>query len=69
MAVFSSGRPCVWWVERYLKDCLCGVGDYVSLGFGLISVFSWALAEIPQIVTNFKSGSTEGISLTFLFKF
>lgn len=66
MAVCSSGRPCAWWAERYLQDCLCGFRDYVSLGFGLISFFSWALAEIPQIVTNFKSGSSEGISLAFL---
>ena len=41
-------------------------GYYVSLAFGLSSVFIWTVAEIPQIVTNFKSGSTEGLSLTFL---
>ena len=65
MAHCASGRSCVLWMEKYLKDCVCGVRDYVSLCFGLISILSWAVAEIPQIVTNFKSGSTEGVSLAF----
>ncbi|KAH9307853.1 hypothetical protein KI387_035764, partial [Taxus chinensis] len=62
----AFGRQCVWWVEKYLRDCVCGVRDYVSVGFGLISVFSWGVAEVPQIIANFKNGSTEGISLGFL---
>jgi len=66
MAHCASGESCIWLVERYLKGPESGVRDYVSLGFGLISVFSWAVAEIPQIFTNFKNGSTEGVSLAFL---
>jgi uncharacterized protein with PQ loop repeat len=38
----------------------------VSLTLGLMSVFSWGVAEVPQILTNFKEKSTEGISLLFL---
>ncbi|KAH9307856.1 hypothetical protein KI387_035767, partial [Taxus chinensis] len=62
----AYGRQCVWWVEKYLRDCVCGMRDYVSVGFGLISLVSWAVAEVPQIITNFKNGSTEGVSLVFL---
>ncbi|XP_057869855.1 probable vacuolar amino acid transporter YPQ1 isoform X1 [Cryptomeria japonica] len=62
----AFGRRCVWWVEKYLGDCVCGVRDYVSVGLGLTSVFCWAVAEVPQIITNFKNGSTEGVSLGFL---
>lgn len=63
MAHCDSGEICILWAERYLKG---SVTDCLSLGFGLISVFSWAIAEIPQIFTNFKNGSTEGVSLAFL---
>ncbi|GLJ24500.1 hypothetical protein SUGI_0468060 [Cryptomeria japonica] len=62
----ASGRQCVGWVKKYLRDCVCGTRDYVSVVFGLISLFSWAVAEVPQIITNFKNGSTEGVSLGFL---
>lgn len=66
MAHCDSVESCLWSVERYLNNSEGGVRDYVSFGFGLISVFSWAVAEIPQIFTNFKKGSTEGVSLAFL---
>ncbi|KAB5551616.1 hypothetical protein DKX38_008927 [Salix brachista] len=41
--------------------------DGVSLTLGMISVLSWGVAEVPQIVTNYKKKSTEGLSLAFLF--
>lgn len=66
MAHCASVERCIWLFERYRTDSMRGVRDYVSLVFGLISVFSWAVAEIPQIITNFKNGSTEGVSLAFL---
>eukprot|EP00252_Welwitschia_mirabilis_P003168 TRINITY_DN13252_c0_g3_i7.p1 TRINITY_DN13252_c0_g3~~TRINITY_DN13252_c0_g3_i7.p1 ORF type:complete len:412 (-),score=50.95 TRINITY_DN13252_c0_g3_i7:1356-2591(-) len=62
----GSGGECVRWVERYLGDCVCSLRDYFSLGFGLIGCISWAVSEVPQIFTNFKSKSTEGVSLLFL---
>lgn len=40
--------------------------DGVSLTLGVISVLSWGVAEIPQIITNYKKKSTEGLSLAFL---
>ncbi|CAK7340343.1 unnamed protein product [Dovyalis caffra] len=40
--------------------------DGVSLTLGMISVLSWGVAEIPQIITNYKEKSTEGLSLAFL---
>ncbi|KAI5058392.1 hypothetical protein GOP47_0026562 [Adiantum capillus-veneris] len=57
---------CVEWVRRYLKDCICNTRDAISFGVGLASVFCWGVAEVPQIITNFREGSTEGISLIFL---
>ncbi|KAL3700127.1 hypothetical protein R1sor_018149 [Riccia sorocarpa] len=57
---------CLEWVHRYLKDCVCSFRDEVSLTLGLISVLSWGVAEVPQIITNFREKSTEGVSVAFL---
>ncbi|XP_058080750.1 uncharacterized protein LOC131228932 [Magnolia sinica] len=59
-------KPCIRWVERYFKDCLCNLSDEISFGFGLISLVCWGVAEIPQIITNFHSKSGHGVSLAFL---
>ncbi|KAJ6741587.1 SEVEN TRANSMEMBRANE PROTEIN 1 [Salix viminalis] len=71
MAFFKSTMPicphhCSQWARVYMKYCLCSVKDGVSLTLGMISVLSWGVAEVPQIVTNYKKKSTEGLSLAFL---
>lgn len=40
--------------------------DGLSLSLGVISVISWGVAEIPQIMTNYNEKSTEGLSIAFL---
>lgn len=60
-------KGCVGWVETYFKDCLCNIKDEFSFGFGLISLVCWGVAEIPQIITNFRTKSSHGVSLLFLF--
>ncbi|OIW09733.1 hypothetical protein TanjilG_09406 [Lupinus angustifolius] len=59
-------KPCVRWVQKYFKDCLCNTKDDISFGFGLISLVCWGVAEIPQIITNFGTKSSHGVSLAFL---
>ncbi|XP_071925917.1 vacuolar lysine transporter YPQ1-like isoform X2 [Coffea arabica] len=59
-------KPCVRWVEKYFKDCLCNLKDEISFAFGIASLVCWAVAEIPQIITNFKSKSADGVSLAFI---
>lgn len=59
-------KPCIGWVKKYFKDCLCNLNDEVSFGLGIISLICWGIAEIPQIVTNFKNKSSSGVSLAFL---
>jgi hypothetical protein len=66
MEFCPAEKNCLKWVETYLRDCVCSRRDQVSLTLGLMSVFSWGVAEVPQILTNFKEKSTEGISLLFL---
>lgn len=57
---------CSAWIYDYLKDCVCTRRDRVSFAVGMLSVACWGVAEVPQIVTNFREKSTEGVSLTFL---
>eukprot|EP00271_Cylindrocystis_brebissonii_P011637 TRINITY_DN29524_c0_g1_i1.p1 TRINITY_DN29524_c0_g1~~TRINITY_DN29524_c0_g1_i1.p1 ORF type:complete len:468 (+),score=85.87 TRINITY_DN29524_c0_g1_i1:207-1610(+) len=59
-------EQCSTWIFNYLGDCVCNLKDGFSFALGLLSVLSWGVAEIPQIMTNFFAGSTEGVSLTFL---
>ncbi|KAF3439031.1 hypothetical protein FNV43_RR17306 [Rhamnella rubrinervis] len=62
----EENKACVRWVEKYFKDCLCNTKDELSFAFGLISLVCWGVAEIPQIITNFFSKSSHGVSLAFL---
>ncbi|MED6183222.1 hypothetical protein PIB30_036011 [Stylosanthes scabra] len=62
----KKSYACVGWVEKYLGDCLCNIKDEISFGFGFMSVICWGVAEIPQIITNFRTKSSHGVSLAFL---
>ncbi|KAM2044059.1 hypothetical protein ACFX1T_008421 [Malus domestica] len=60
------GEHCWEWGRKYLKYELCSVKDGMSLALGVISVLSWGVAEVPQIITNYKAKSSQGLSLAFL---
>lgn len=73
MGLFQTSNPicprnqhCSEWAEKNMKYCLCSAKDGVSLTLGIISVVSWGVAEIPQIVTNYREKSSEGLSVAFL---
>ncbi|KAL8245864.1 hypothetical protein R6Q59_007080 [Mikania micrantha] len=61
-----QNKPCIGWVNKYFKDCLCNLGDEISFGLGISSLVCWGVAEIPQIITNFRTKSSHGVSLLFL---
>ncbi|KAL3755061.1 hypothetical protein ACJRO7_002173 [Eucalyptus globulus] len=61
-----ASRHCTRWARKYMQYCLCSTRDGVSLSLGVVSVISWGVAEIPQIVTNYKQKSAEGLSIAFL---
>ncbi|XP_045831660.1 probable vacuolar amino acid transporter YPQ2 isoform X2 [Trifolium pratense] len=62
----NENKECVKWVETYFKDCLCNLRDDISFSLGLMSLVSWGVAEIPQIITIFRTKSSHGVSLAFL---
>ncbi|CAH1443509.1 unnamed protein product [Lactuca virosa] len=62
----TENKSCIGWVDKYFKDCLCNLRDELSFGFGIASLVCWGVAEIPQIITNFRTKSSHGVSLLFL---
>ncbi|KAJ4837365.1 hypothetical protein Tsubulata_008355 [Turnera subulata] len=66
MPICQAQSHCSQWARTYLKYCLCSVKDGFSLSLGAISVVSWGVAEVPQIITNYREKSTEGLSIAFL---
>ena len=54
------------WTQRWFGDCVCTSRDAASFTLGLVSVFAWGVAELPQIVTNFRNGTSEGVSFAFV---
>ncbi|KAJ0566909.1 hypothetical protein HanIR_Chr06g0278831 [Helianthus annuus] len=74
MGLFRSNMPtcpadqhCSQWARTYMKYCLCTRRDWISLILGIVSVISWGVAEVPQIITNYKDKSSEGLAIGFLF--
>ncbi|KAL7097548.1 hypothetical protein ACP275_10G151600 [Erythranthe tilingii] len=59
-------KHCSEWAIKYMGYCLCSTKDGFSLALGLISVLTWSVAEIPQIITNYRENSAEGLSIVFL---
>ncbi|KAF5199065.1 PQ-loop repeat family protein / transmembrane family protein [Thalictrum thalictroides] len=64
--VCPTDHHCSQWAQTYIKYCLCTTRDSVSLALGLLSVLSWGVAEVPQIITNYRHKSAEGLSIAFL---
>jgi uncharacterized protein with PQ loop repeat len=62
----NERKSCVGWIHKYFSDCLCNLNDEISFAFGFTSLICWGVAEIPQIITNFRTKSSHGVSLLFL---
>ncbi|KAL3841091.1 hypothetical protein ACJIZ3_025682 [Penstemon smallii] len=61
-------QDCLQWVKMYMGCyCICSTREGLSLALGLLSVISWGVAEIPQVITNYNQKSAHGLSLAFLF--
>ena len=51
---------------EYFGDCVCNPRDAASLVVGVASVAAWSVAELPQIVANYRNGASEGVSFAFI---
>lgn len=50
----------------YTTMVTCSTFSFISSSFSVISCTSWIFAQLPQIITNYKLKSAEGISPLFL---
>ena len=66
MPVCRADRHCSEWGRSHMKYCIYTRKDFVSLILGMISVLSWGVAEVPQLITNYKEKSSEGLAIGFL---
>lgn len=54
------------WVRDIFADCLYSWKDRLAFGLGLLSIFCWVQAQLPQIYSNYVNKSTEALSFFFL---
>eukprot|EP00898_Chlorokybus_atmophyticus_P000499 jgi/Chlat1/144/Chrsp1S03235 len=66
MVVECPSDECWEWTAKYFADCVCTPRDRVSFFLGLTSIICWGVAELPQIVANYRLGKSEGVSLAFI---
>lgn len=59
----TAGTPLVQWIAHYTGSCVYGSESAWSWLFGYISLVCWLGAQLPQILTNYRNGSVDGLSL------
>ncbi|KAI9007528.1 PQ loop repeat-domain-containing protein [Phycomyces nitens] len=59
--------PLVQWIHALFGECVYGAQGATSLLLGYMSMAFWFNAQLPQLITNYRKGSAEGLSLPFLF--
>lgn len=52
---------CATWAKSF-GDCICSSKDLISFVIGLASIVCMGLCCLPQILSNFLNGSSEGLS-------
>ena len=68
MSPTSCPVGCDSWefAAEYFGDCVCSRRDALSFTLGCVSIVAWGVAELPQIVANWRNKSSEGVSLAFI---
>ncbi|OHT16701.1 PQ loop repeat family protein [Tritrichomonas foetus] len=56
----------VQWIADIFGECISTKRDKASFILGNLSTIIWVYAQIPQIIMNFKSKTTDGLSFSFL---
>ncbi|CAO3626673.1 unnamed protein product [Cunninghamella blakesleeana] len=62
----KDGIPYIPWIYHVFGDCTYGWLDATSVILGYLSILFWLNAQLPQVIENYKRGSSEGLSIKFL---
>ncbi|CAO3618467.1 unnamed protein product [Cunninghamella echinulata] len=62
----KDGIPYIPWIYHVFGDCTYGYLDAASVLLGYLSILFWLNAQFPQVIENYRRGSSEGLSIKFL---
>ncbi|KAL0084181.1 PQ loop repeat-domain-containing protein [Phycomyces blakesleeanus] len=63
----QNDMPYIQWIHALFGECVYGTQGATSLLLGYMSMAFWFNAQLPQLITNYRKSSAEGLSLPFLF--
>ncbi|KAL1927837.1 hypothetical protein VTP01DRAFT_3242 [Rhizomucor pusillus] len=61
-----DGLHYIQWIHSLFGECVYGWQECLSLLLGYISIFCWLNAQMPQVIKNYRLGTAESLSFTFL---
>jgi len=53
-------------IERYFHDCIYNGREMTGFAFGLCSIACWMVAQLPQLIANYRRQSADALSPFFL---
>ncbi|KAJ3451230.1 lysosomal amino acid transporter [Anaeramoeba flamelloides] len=63
---YKDGRQYSKLISQLFGDCIWSTKDYVSFFVGLSSILCWLVAQLPQILLNFRTKRADSLSFYFL---
>ncbi|CAG8661783.1 27560_t:CDS:2 [Dentiscutata erythropus] len=64
--ISEDGQHYVRWIHFLFGSCVYGNQGIFSFILGFASIACWLCAQFPQIITNYRNKSVDGLSLLFL---
>uniref|UniRef100_A0A7I4CNU2 PQ-loop repeat family protein / transmembrane family protein n=1 Tax=Physcomitrium patens TaxID=3218 RepID=A0A7I4CNU2_PHYPA len=58
----------ILWIEAWFGDCVYSYWELTSFYLGLLSLLLWLVAQVPQLISNWRLQSAEALSPWFLFQ-
>jgi len=65
-SIASDGIAHIQWINTIFGSCIRDNQEAVSVILGYLTIICWLNAQLPQLITNYKNKSVEGLSLPFL---
>ncbi|RIA91818.1 PQ loop repeat-domain-containing protein [Glomus cerebriforme] len=65
-SISNEGIAYIEWIHTILGSCVYGNKGLISYILGYVTIACWLNAQLPQLITNYKNKSVDGLSLPFL---